>query len=96
MFEGRPLTIVVPAYNEERLIGRVLDTMPSCVDRIVVVDDASSDGTVAQLEAALGRLGRTGSGSCGTPATGAWGPRSSAGTRLRWRRWPSTERASWP
>jgi glycosyltransferase involved in cell wall biosynthesis len=57
MFEGRPLTIVVPAHNEERLIGRVLDTMPSYADRIIVVDDASSDSTAAQLEAALRRLG---------------------------------------
>ena len=57
MFEGRPLTIVVPAHNEERLIGRVLDTVPSYADRIIVVDDASTDATAAELEAALGRLG---------------------------------------
>jgi glycosyltransferase involved in cell wall biosynthesis len=47
----------VPAHNEERLIGQVLDTMPSYADRVIVVDDASTDGTAAQLEAALGRLG---------------------------------------
>mgnify|MGYP003378046422 CR=1 FL=1 len=57
MFEGRPLTVVVPAHNEERLIEQVLDTMPSFVDRIVVVDDASTDATMACLAAVLGRLG---------------------------------------
>ena len=37
--------MVVPAYNEEKLIERVLDTMPAFVDRIIVVDDASTDAT---------------------------------------------------
>lgn len=57
MFEGRRVTAVVPAYNEEKLIGRVLDTMPALVDRIIVVDDASSDGMSQLLEQAQGRLG---------------------------------------
>jgi len=35
------IAAVVPAYNEETLIGRVIETMPDWVDRIVVVDDAS-------------------------------------------------------
>jgi glycosyltransferase involved in cell wall biosynthesis len=45
MFEGRLVTVVIPAYNEERLLGRVLATMPAIVDRVIVVDDASRDGT---------------------------------------------------
>ncbi|MGE0456253.1 MAG: glycosyltransferase family 2 protein [Vicinamibacteria bacterium] len=55
MFEGRRVTVVVPAYNEEKLIGRVLDTMPALVDRIIVVDDASRDGTAAAVDAARER-----------------------------------------
>jgi dolichol-phosphate mannosyltransferase len=39
------IAVVVPAYNEARLIGRTLSRMPAYVDRIVVVDDASEDGT---------------------------------------------------
>jgi glycosyltransferase involved in cell wall biosynthesis len=50
MFEGRRVTVVVPAYNEEKLIGRVLETMPALVDRVIVVDDASTDRTAAVLE----------------------------------------------
>jgi glycosyltransferase involved in cell wall biosynthesis len=57
MYEGRTVAVVVPAYNEERLIDRVLDTMPAIVDRVIVVDDCSCDGTAARLEAALSRMG---------------------------------------
>jgi glycosyltransferase involved in cell wall biosynthesis len=39
------VAVVVPAHNEEDHIGRVLETMPGFVDAIVVVDDASTDGT---------------------------------------------------
>jgi glycosyltransferase involved in cell wall biosynthesis len=55
MFEGRRVTVVVPAYNEERLIGRVLETMPAMVDRIIVVDDASTDRTPQVLAEAQAR-----------------------------------------
>ena len=40
---GQRIAVVVPAYNEEILISRVIETMPDYVDRIVVVDDASED-----------------------------------------------------
>lgn len=39
------MAVVVPAYQEERLIGRMLAKLPTFVDRIYVVDDASTDGT---------------------------------------------------
>jgi glycosyltransferase involved in cell wall biosynthesis len=57
MFEGRRVTAVVPAYNEEKLIGRVLETMPALVDRIIVVDDASADATPRLLAEAQRPLG---------------------------------------
>jgi glycosyltransferase involved in cell wall biosynthesis len=57
MFEGRQVAVVVPAYNEERLIDRVLETMPPLVDRIIVVDDCSTDGTAERLLAAQPRHG---------------------------------------
>ena len=55
MFDGRTIIVVVPAHNEEKLIGTVLDTMPAIVDRVIVVDDASGDGTAAALDALRAR-----------------------------------------
>ncbi len=46
MIEDLKIGVVVPAYNEELLIGRVVSTMPQFVDLIVIVDDASSDSTI--------------------------------------------------
>src|SRR5512143_3540101 len=47
MYKGHSVTIVVPAYNESRHVGQVIQTMPEFVDQIVVVDDCSTDDTVA-------------------------------------------------
>lgn len=47
----KTVAVVVPARNEERLIGRVLRRIPEYVDCVVVVDDASTDGTRARAEA---------------------------------------------
>lgn len=46
MFENKRICVVVPAYNEEKLISKVITTMPEYVDRIVVIDDLSTDNTV--------------------------------------------------
>lgn len=40
----------MPAYNEEKLIFKVIEGMPDYVDKIIVVDDASSDKTAKQVE----------------------------------------------
>lgn len=45
MFEGKTVAVVVPCYNEESQVGKVIETMPGFVDRVIVVDDASTDGT---------------------------------------------------
>src|SRR6187551_2760949 len=39
------VAVVVPAHNEELLVGTVVETAPDLVDHIIVVDDASSDAT---------------------------------------------------
>ena len=56
MYEGKTVAVVVPAYNEEKLIGTVLDTMPDFVDLIIVVDDASTDRTSDIVAAYHARL----------------------------------------
>ena len=49
--KNKQISCVVPAYNEEKFIGYVLEAIPECVANIVVVDDASTDGTGACVAA---------------------------------------------
>jgi len=49
LFEGAKVAVVIPCYNEGHLVGRVIETMPDFVDRMYVVDDCSSDDTVAVI-----------------------------------------------
>lgn len=45
MLFDKTVAVVVPAYNEEKQIMKVLETMPDFVDRIIVVNDCSGDNT---------------------------------------------------
>ena len=47
MYRGSFVAIVIPAYNEANHIRLVLTGMPSYVDTVYVVDDASTDSTAA-------------------------------------------------
>lgn len=50
MYKDQTICVIVPAHNEEALIGKTILTMPDFVDHIIVVDDKSADSTA---EAAL-------------------------------------------
>lgn len=45
MLNNKSIAVVVPAFNEETQIGRVIESMPAFVDRIVIVNDKSTDRT---------------------------------------------------
>ena len=47
MYGQLSVAVVVPAYNEIDKIGHTIGSVPRFVDRIIVVDDGSSDGTGA-------------------------------------------------
>ncbi|MGI6460502.1 MAG: glycosyltransferase family 2 protein [Candidatus Hydrogenedentales bacterium] len=47
MYRDKTVAVVVPAYNEELLIRTVIETMPAFVDKIIVVNDKSTDNTAA-------------------------------------------------
>jgi glycosyltransferase involved in cell wall biosynthesis len=49
MLEGKRVAVVVPAHDEQELIATTLGTIPGFVDRIVVVDDGSTDATAERV-----------------------------------------------
>lgn len=55
MYGGKTVAVVVPAYNEEGLVGQVLDSIPEFVDRVYAVDDCSTDGTWVEIQKQAGR-----------------------------------------
>ena len=46
MFEQWNIGVVIPAKNEEKHIRNVINTLPSFVDKYVLVNDGSTDNTV--------------------------------------------------
>jgi glycosyltransferase involved in cell wall biosynthesis len=56
VYEGRTVAVVVPAYNEEALVGSTVEGIPDFVDRIIVVDDGSKDETADRAQTADSRV----------------------------------------
>lgn len=57
MYQGKSVAVVIPCYREETQIGGVLATLPEYVDKAIVVDDASPDGTANVVESCAAAAG---------------------------------------
>jgi glycosyltransferase involved in cell wall biosynthesis len=58
MYLEKTISVVVPAYNEEKLIAKTLTSMPALVDNIIVVNDASKDSTAQTVRRTAEEDGR--------------------------------------
>jgi len=45
LYLNKKICVIIPAYNEEQLIVDTLNSIPTYIDRIYVIDDGSVDGT---------------------------------------------------
>lgn len=49
MYKNTKVAVVIPAYNEEKLIATTISKLPGFVDHIIVVNDGSKDATLEVL-----------------------------------------------
>jgi glycosyltransferase involved in cell wall biosynthesis len=45
MFKSKKIAVVIPTHNVEKQIGKVITTLPKYIDKIIVIDDRSTDST---------------------------------------------------
>lgn len=50
MYRSLRVAVVIPAYNEEKLIAKTVLSVPDYVDRIIAVNDKSTDNTGRKLD----------------------------------------------
>lgn len=53
MLKGKIIGLIIPFYNEEKNIGKVIETIPDFVDLIVLVNDGSTDKSVYKLKKSI-------------------------------------------
>jgi glycosyltransferase involved in cell wall biosynthesis len=49
MYRGFRVGVSIPAYNEEKLVSKTVETMPDLVDCVVITNDGSKDRTLEVL-----------------------------------------------
>jgi len=50
MLKGKTISLIIPVFNEARNIAGVLESIPSFIDHVIVVDDGSVDNTSILVE----------------------------------------------
>lgn len=45
MYKGLKVSLIIPAHNEEKLIGPTITNVPEAIDKIYAIDDCSTDKT---------------------------------------------------
>ncbi len=45
MYKNKIISIIIPAYREEELIGKTIELVPNYADKVYVIDDGSPDRT---------------------------------------------------
>ena len=46
MYKATKIAVVIPCYNEAKLITKTIETLPQSIDYIIAVNDASTDNTL--------------------------------------------------
>jgi len=65
MYKKRMIAVVIPAYNEGRLIENTISSIPSFMDKIIVIDDKSTDNTFELILSLRNQLKRNGKNNSG-------------------------------
>lgn len=63
MYREHTVGVVVPAYNEGRFVGEVIETIPDYVDRIYAIDDGSTDDTWDEIKRSARRVNTADNGT---------------------------------
>jgi glycosyltransferase involved in cell wall biosynthesis len=50
MYNNKIVSAIIPCYNEETQIAKVINSMPEFVDHLIIINDASSDNTLAIIK----------------------------------------------
>lgn len=59
MLQNKTIAVVVPCFNEENQIQFVIKSIPDFVDRIIVVNDKSTDRTEEKIKDVLDEIGES-------------------------------------
>ena len=49
MYRKLETAVVIPCYNEEKMITQTIKKIPEYIDHIIAVNDASTDNTIGVL-----------------------------------------------